>query len=168
MNVSIIVATDRNGAIGKAGKIPWGLQTDMAHFQKKTTGHHVVMGRKTWESLPKSPLPGRTNIVLTRNPEYPLPEGVIRASSFEEAYRYAEEAGETELFVIGGAEIYIVVLLLYRTTTTIYLTQVDTQIEGADAHFVFQDNGWVETARLTFPQSGKDQYPFAIITLEAT
>ena len=111
----MIAAMDQKNGIGKSNDLPWHLPSDFKHFVKETKGHAVIMGRKTWESLPEKfkPLPGRLNIVITRNKEYELPEGVPLASTLDEALQLAKAAENPSnekpmkgTFVIGGAMIY--------------------------------------------------------------
>ena len=133
---SIIVAVDLKNGIGKNGALPWHLPTDLKHFKEITTQAHskgkknlVIMGRKTWESLPEKfrPLPGRINPVLTRNPHYPLPKWVLRAHDFEEVLALINErhwAKQIEsVFVIGGAEVFKSALQS-GLTFKVYLTQI--------------------------------------------
>lgn len=127
--VSAIVAYASDRAIGFKGDIPWRLPEDMAHFKKVTMGHPVIMGRRTWESIPKRPLPGRLNMVVSRNPDY-SEEGAEVFGSIEEALA-AVVSGEIP-FIIGGAEIYKQSLPL---CSRVYVTLVDTVVPEADAHF---------------------------------
>ncbi len=127
--LSIIVARATNGTIGQGGKLPWHLPSDLARFKRITTGHPVVMGRATWESLPEAfqPLPERTNIVLTRQAGYQA-EGAIVVPSFADACIAAMGThGAEEVFIIGGGEIYREAMLLAQR---IYLTLVHAQISG--------------------------------------
>ncbi|MBN8760408.1 MAG: diacylglycerol kinase [Thiobacillus sp. 65-69] len=125
--VSVIAARARNGVIGIENRLPWRLPEDLAHFKTLTLGHPILMGRKTFESLGR-PLPGRINVVITRNPDY-RPAGVQVAASISEALALC--AGTDELFFIGGAELYAQVLPL---ADRLYLTEVDCAPEG-DAWF---------------------------------
>lgn len=127
--ICAIVAMGKGSAIGREGGIPWRLPEDMAHFKGSTMGHPVIMGRKTWESLPKRPLPGRRNMVVTRNPEY-ASEGAEVFHSVEEAIG-ACEASEVP-FIIGGAQIYDAAL---PCCSKIIVTEVDTVVPDADALF---------------------------------
>jgi dihydrofolate reductase len=129
MVVSLIVAVDNNWGIGIHGGLPWRLSSDLQRFKKLTMGHHLIMGRKTYESIGK-PLPGRTTIVVTRNSEY-HPNGCLVASSVKEALNIAEDRDEAEVFVIGGGEIFKEVI---DRADRIYLTRVITLLE-ADTHF---------------------------------
>lgn len=129
MVISIIAAVDNNGGIGIRGKLPWMLSSDLQRFKKLTMGHHLIMGRKTYESIGR-PLPGRTTIVLTRNPNF-HPDGSLVASSLDDALSVAENRGEQEVFVIGGGEIFQEVI---DRADRIYLTRVITVLE-ADTYF---------------------------------
>ena len=115
MRVSLIVATGPSGVIGQQGEIPWHLPADLAHFKRTTMGHPIIMGRKTFESIGR-PLPGRRNLVLSRNPEL-LGDGVEGYATPDEVLNACQ--GETEVFIIGGSEIYALFLsqaqLIYRT-----------------------------------------------------
>lgn len=130
MGVTLIAAVAENGCIGKDGKVPWALPEDMKRFKALTMGHIVIMGRKTWESIPEKfrPLPGRTNVVVTRQAEYALPGGVERAASLDEAL--TAHAAE-DVFVIGGGEIYA---LAMPKATRLEVTRVKQSVEG-DAFF---------------------------------
>ncbi|MGY9107832.1 MAG: dihydrofolate reductase [Alphaproteobacteria bacterium] len=128
--ISLIVAASQNGVIGKDGALPWRIREDMARFKRLTMGHPCIMGRKTWDSIPKKPLPGRTNIVVTRNDALTA-EGALVASSFEAALEFAMEENPTEIMIIGGAAIYAEAL---ARAGRIYFTEVAGHIEG-DAFF---------------------------------
>lgn len=142
MHISLIAAVASNGIIGGNGKLLWRLPRDMKRFKTITTGHHVVMGRKTWESLGR-PLPNRTNLVVTRNPDYEA-EGAQIVGSIDAALDVARAAYETDLFIIGGEEIYRQSL---RGADRIHLTQVHAKYEG-DARFPdFDMTGWIERDR---------------------
>lgn len=142
----LIAAVAKNGVIGKDNALPWHLPEDLKHFKALTTGHAVIMGRKTWESLPERfrPLPGRLNIVVTRNADYAAP-GATVVHSLEEAQKVS--AGGTasiSIFVIGGAELYVHALPLAQR---LELTEIDVEVEG-DANFpAFDRSEWREVAR---------------------
>lgn len=143
MSLTLIAALSRNRCIGKQGRLPWHIPEDLKHFRTLTSGKPVLMGRKTWESLPDQfrPLPNRTNIVLTRQADYALPENVERYSSLQDAI--AAHAGE-DLFVIGGGDIYAAAL---PHATRLELTHVDQDVAG-DAFFpTFDPADWQEIAR---------------------
>ncbi len=138
--VSLIVAMAKNRVIGIDNTLPWRLPADLKHFKTLTMGHHIVMGRKTYESIGK-PLPGRTSVVVTRNPEYAAP-GVIVASSLQAAISACGD--DDEIFVIGGAELYQQAIAL---ADRIYLTEIDADISG-DAYFPeFKLDEWLELSR---------------------
>ena len=143
MKVSLLAAVARGGVIGRDGTVPWHVPEDMARFRELTTGHTVVMGRRTWESLPDRyrPLPGRRNIVVTRNAAWSA-DGAERAGSLEAALALA--AGAEHVFVIGGAEIYAAALSL---ADELLLTEVDLDVEG-DTFFPEWDRAvFVEASR---------------------
>ena len=125
--ISVIAALAKNRVIGIENRLPWRLPEDLAHFKALTLGHPILMGRKTFESLGR-PLPGRTNVVITRNPGY-KPEGCRVAASIPDAIALCGEADE--LFFIGGAELYAQAIPL---ADRLYLTEVDVEAEG-DAWF---------------------------------
>ena len=139
--VVLVVAVADNGVIGVDGDLPWRLSPDLAHFKRTTLGHVVVMGRKTYESMGR-PLPGRTNVVVTRNPSWSA-DGVLVAGSFDEALA-AAATHDGDAMVIGGGEIYAQAL---DRADAIVLTEVHLAPEG-DARFPSLDPAqWRETAR---------------------
>jgi dihydrofolate reductase len=131
--VSVIAALARNGVIGIENRLPWRLPEDLAHFKALTLGHPILMGRKTFESLGR-PLPGRTNIVITRNPDY-CRDGCVAADSIPAALALCADADE--VFFIGGADLYAQAIPL---ADRLYLTEVDIEAEG-DAWFPDYDRG---------------------------
>lgn len=150
---------DRNHLIGNKNKLPWHLPADFAHFKAVTMGKPIVMGRKTFESIGK-PLPGRKNIVLSRNPEVKF-EGVDCVSDFSQAVSLV--AGVEELMVIGGSTIYEV---LMQDVERMYLTYVDAEFSG-DAWFPkFDKNQWIETEVVERPADDKNIYDCRFVTLE--
>lgn len=158
--ITLIAAVARNGVIGSANALPWHLPEDLKHFRQLTTGHAVVMGRKTWESLPAKfrPLPGRLNIVVTRNAGYVAP-GATVVTSLEAAHKVG--AGGTALFVIGGAELYAHALPLAQR---LELTEIDAEFAG-DAYFPAVDRSqWREVARET--GVGADGLRYAFVRYE--
>jgi len=140
---TIIAAIDQEKAIGKNGEIPWHIPEDLKHFKEKTTGHPVIMGRKTFESLPVDyrPLPERTNIVLTRSDMDK--EGVEIAKSFQKAYRIARDHGE-EAFIIGGASVYEQAL---PQADRMILTEVKKEVDGDTFFPEFDREEWNEESR---------------------
>lgn len=125
MLVSIIVAVSENNVIGKDGHLPWRLSQDLKRFKAITSGHCILLGRKNYEDIGR-PLPNRTNIVLSRNPDFNAP-GCIVVQSLSDGFRAAEKYGETELFVIGGANVYAAALPFAKR---LYLTRVLASVEG--------------------------------------
>lgn len=125
MRVSLVVAAARNGVIGLAGEIPWRLPDDQKFFRRLTTGHAIVLGRKTFDSIGKA-LPGRKNLVLSRRPHEPVP-GVDFFFDLDSAIDWAREDGQSECFIAGGEAIYREAL---GTADAIYLTRVDAEPEG--------------------------------------
>jgi dihydrofolate reductase len=136
--IVLVVAVAQNGVIGKEGKIPWHISEDLKRFKALTMGHRVVMGRKTWDSFPKKPLPGRVNVVVTRQKDWQEP-GAATASSLTQAIADASSA----IMVIGGAEIYQQAMPL---ASRIELTEVHRDFEG-DTRFCFERSAWRESAR---------------------
>lgn len=128
--LSIICAMGKNRAIGRNNKLPWNIPDDLKHFKKITSGHAVVMGRKTFESLP-CPLPGRTNIVITNDPSFKA-EGCVICYSIEEAFAKAKKIEKDEIFIIGGGAIYKQTI---NTANKLYLTIVDDEPADADTFF---------------------------------
>ena len=159
MIVSIIAAMDRNHLIGNNNQLPWHLPADFAHFKSVTMGKPVVMGRKTFESIGK-PLPGRTNIVLSRNPDTRF-EGVLCVSRFKDAVAAVPDA--EEIMIIGGSTIYE---MLLPQVNRMYLTYVDAGFEG-DAWFpAFKESDWQEKETVTRPADEKNLYDCRFVTLE--
>lgn len=157
--VVLIVALDRNGAIGRDGTLPWHLPADLKRFKALTLGKPVLMGRKTAESLGRA-LPGRRNLVLTRSGRVPF-EGMQPVGSVEDALRIAADDGADTLCVIGGGE---VAALCLPRTRRMYLTHVDAKVEGADAFFPpFDPTGWEITAREAHPADARHAYAFEFV-----
>ena len=129
MIVSAIAAMGKNRVIGKDNKLLWRLPLELKYFKETTMGHHMIMGRKTFESNP--PLPGRTSIIVTRNKNYKAPEGCLVAHSIDAAIKIAETRGENEVFITGGEEIYFQSMPMIQK---LYLTEVDFEEDG-DAYF---------------------------------
>ena len=155
--VSLIVAMARNRVIGINNTLPWYLPADLKHFKTLTMGHHIVMGRKTYESIGK-PLPGRTSVVVTRNVDYSMP-GVIVQHSLAAAITAC--GNDDEIFVIGGAEIFRQAMDI---ADRIYLTEIDADISG-DTHFTQCDlNLWREAARVSHAPDEKNIYPYHFVT----
>ena len=160
MKIVIHVAISRNGIIGRDGDLPWRLSTDMRRFKAATMGKPVVMGRKTWQSFPRRPLPGRANIVVTRNPDF-QDEGAIVAHSLDEAISLApntaHETGKVdEICVIGGGEIYAQAINL---ADELHVTHVLADVDG-DARFPAIDPAsWDAVISKEVPAGEKDSHP---------
>jgi dihydrofolate reductase len=153
--VSIIAAMDRKRGIGVDNKLPWRLSADLKRFRELTMGHHIIVGRKTFESIGR-PLAGRRIIVVTRDGNYKA-EGCDVAHSVEDATRLARERGESEVFICGGAEIY---LQSIDVAERMYLTFVDAEV-AADTFFPeFDEREWRERESFYQPTDEKNQYPF--------
>jgi dihydrofolate reductase len=164
--VSLIVALDRRGGIGLKRRLPWRLSADLQRFKSLTMGHHLIMGRKTYQSI-GSILPGRTTIILTRDLEYTTPdcpgENCFITHSIEQALALASERGDDEVFIIGGGEIFKQSLPL---TDRIYLTQVHADVD-ADTFFAkFDENQWEELESSFHPADEKNQYPTTFKVLQ--
>lgn len=155
MIISLIVAASNNNAIGKDNQLLWHLPKDMRFFKNTTWAMPVIMGRKTFESMGSKPLNGRMNIVITRQENYQA-TGVVLANSLSDAYAKAVEADYKEVYVIGGAEIYAQALPF---ANTIYLTRVDTIIEG-DSYFPVLDNSWKLASEESFGADQKHAFAF--------
>jgi dihydrofolate reductase len=154
VRISIIVAMAANRVIGRDGGLPWRLPRDLRRFKRLTMGHHLLVGRKTWESIGR-PLPGRTMLVVTRREGYEVPEGVAVFGSVDTAIEHAREAGEDELFVGGGAEIYATLL---DRTDRIYQTRIHETIDGDTFFPELEGSAWTEAARENFPADEKNSY----------
>nr|WKN39342.1 dihydrofolate reductase [Tunicatimonas sp. TK19036] len=161
MITSIMVARSDNNVIGKENDLVWHMPADLKYFKKTTMGHHAIMGRKTFESMDK-PLPGRTNIIITRNPDYQA-EGCMVVSSLEEAFQLSEEQNQEEVFVLGGGEIYRMAMDL---VDRIYLTEIHSTFEG-DTFFPEIDRTvWKEIKREEHEADKKNPHSYAFVVLE--
>ena len=157
--VSIIVAIAQNGTIGDKNSLLWHIKEDMRFFRTTTSGHAVVMGRKTFESLGSRPLPKRTNIVITRADR--AFEGALTAHSLEEAIRLAE--GDEEIFIIGGAQIYREAL---RIADRMYITRVMHDYEGDTSFPDIDLSEWELVSEEKHDRGEEYEYPFAFLTYE--
>ena len=157
--ITLLAAIGSNYALGKNNDLIWHLPADLKRFKLRTSGHHIIMGRKTYESIGK-PLPNRTSIIITRNPNY-FVDGCLIANSIEEAIALVEE--ENELFIIGGAEIYKQALSS-NLVTTLDLTIVH---ESFDADVFFPEINtkiWEEVSREDFKADAKNNYDYSFVT----
>jgi dihydrofolate reductase len=143
-HLSILVAMAKNRVIGKDNTLPWQLPPDLKRFKQLTMGHHIVMGRKTYESIGR-PLPGRTSIIITRQPDYQVP-GAIVVASIDQALKVSSEGQEIgqEIFVIGGAEIYQQALELCQR---IYITEIQQEFDGDTLFPELNQQEWREISR---------------------
>jgi dihydrofolate reductase len=156
--ISIIVAMAENRVIGKENSLPWHLPADLQHFKAMTIGKPIIMGRKTWESLPGK-LPQRPHIIITANPDYSA-EGCTVVNSLEQAI---EAAGDVpEVMVVGGAMLYAQALPM---ADNIYLTMVETQVDGDTLFPEYDQSQWRETAREYHPSDDKNLFAYSFITL---
>lgn len=160
------VARARNGVIGKDGKLPWRLKSDLALFKQVTMFKPVIMGRKTWDSLPFKPLPGRLNVVLSKDGSFE-PNGAVVCESFGEALEIAREQaaedGAEEVCVIGGAALYALAL---PRAHRIYVTEVDAEPEGDVVMPPFSEEAWTEVRREAHPAGEGDDHAFVFRVLE--
>lgn len=156
MKVSLVAAVARRGVIGREGAVPWQLPEDMRYFRDVTSGHAVVMGRRTWDSLPDRfrPLPGRRNLVVTRNPAWRA-NGAEPALSLDEALERLQ--GLPQVFVIGGAELYAEALPL---ADELLLTELDIDVDDGDAFFPSFGSDFEETSRERHVSAGGVPYAF--------
>lgn len=155
----LIAALARNRAIGRDNALLWHLPEDMKHFREATTGHPVIMGRRTWESLPERfrPLPGRRNLVVTRQAQWQA-AGAERAGSLEDAISHLH--GVPLAFVIGGAELYAAALPL---ADELLLTEIDQDFDG-DCHFPPLPPGFTEVSRASHRAAAPNDFGFAFVT----
>ena len=165
MKVSLIVAVSENGVIGKDNDLIWHLPKDMRFFKDTTLGHHVIMGRKNFESIPHKfrPLPNRTNIVITRQSDYKAEDSIV-VNSVEEALKVAKSNGENEAFIIGGGQIYKLALEA-NLIDRIYLTRIHHSFDG-DTFFPELSSDWEEINREDCFKDNNHKYDYSFIVLE--
>jgi len=165
MKVSLIVAVSENGIIGKDNNLIWHLPKDMKFFKETTMGHHVIMGRKNFESIPHKfrPLPNRTNIVITRQSNYKA-EGCLVVNSVEEALEIAKQNGDSDPFIIGGGQIYKIALE-QNLVDRIYLTRIYYSFDG-DTFFPELNSDWKEINREDCFKDEMNKYDYSFIVLE--
>jgi len=164
--LAIVVARAANGVIGRDGDLPWRLKSDLALFKANTLGKPIIMGRKTWDSLPRKPLPGRMNVVLTRDQSFE-PEGAVACETWSEAVQIAKEQaaddGVDEVCVIGGQALFELAL---PKAKRLYLTEVAAEVDG-DVHFpAFDESAWTEVRREEHPVGAGDDHAFVFRVLE--
>ncbi len=158
MVLSIIAAVAENNVIGKDNDLIWHMPADLKFFKETTSGHHIIMGRKTFQSFGK-PLKNRTHIIITRNKDYSYP-GVQIVHSLEDALQLAKEQVTDEAFILGGAEIYRQSIDLVGR---LYITEIKSEFEG-DAFFPEIDKSkWLEVSRIEHEPDEKNKYPYAFV-----
>jgi dihydrofolate reductase len=157
MRLSIIAAVAENGVIGRGGKLPWHLSDDLRRFKQLTMGHTIVMGRRTWESIGR-PLPGRRTIVVSRQVDYRVvAENVVLAASLDDALQFAQGAGDADVFIVGGAELYRDAL---PRADRLCLTRVHADVPG-DTYFPqFDLREWQLTASEHHEADANNDYAF--------
>ncbi|MCK5018335.1 MAG: dihydrofolate reductase [Candidatus Peribacteraceae bacterium] len=154
MTISLIVAASENNVIGRDGELPWDLPDDLQFFKDKTSGHPIIMGRKNYESIGRS-LPGRTNIIITRQADYEA-EGCTIVLSLDDALNISKEVEDDEIFIIGGGEIYRQSI---EIADRIYLTRVHAKIEG-DVYFPELGDEWEEVSSVKHEADERHEYAF--------
>jgi len=154
--VSLIVAMSTNRVIGRDGDLPWHLPADLRHFKKTTMGHHLVVGRATWDEVGK-PLPGRTMVVVTRNPDFSA-DGVLVAHSVEEAVALVRD--DDEPFIGGGAEIYRQALAA-GLVDRLYITRIHAQVEGDTFFPVIDFDRWLLADRVDHPADERNEFAYS-------
>ena len=165
IKLSVIVAVAENLVVGKNNALPWHLSEDLQYFKRTTLGKPIVMGRKTFESIGR-PLPGRTNIVISRNPDY-FAQGIKIVSSLEQAFQLAEDTAliddSQELMVIGGAAIYAAAI---PVADRLYVTEVHAEVEG-DAYLPNIDWGnWIESSRERHMAIAPNPYDYSFVVYD--
>ena len=156
MNIQLIWAQDTNAAIGKDGTLPWHYSEDLKNFKKLTTGHTIIMGRKTWDSLPIKPLPNRKNIVITRNTDFNEDKCKV-VNSLEDAIKASRDNDDEEIFIIGGGEIYKLGL---EFIDKLYITEIKANIDGDTFFPKWDKKKWKEVSRIKHPSDDKHIYEF--------
>ena len=164
--LSLVFARARNGVIGKDGALPWRLKSDLALFKATTLFKPVIMGRKTWDSLPKKPLPGRLNVVLSRDGSFEPEQALVCETigeALEIAREHAADDGAEEVCVIGGAAIFAEA---WPKAKRLYITEVQAEMEGDVVLPAFDESLWRETRREEHPAGPDDDYPFVFRVLD--
>lgn len=158
MILSSIVAATENGVIGKDGKMPWRLPAESAYFRQTTMGHPVITGRKNFDAMGR-PLPERLNIVITSQPDYKVPEGVVVVHSLDDALNLPPVKSADEVFIIGGQQIYEQAM---PRTDRLYLTTVHTKIDDGTAFFTYEPDDWQLVSSKYHPADTDNKYAFTI------
>lgn len=162
MRIAQIVAVAQNGVIGKDNDLIWRLSNDLKYFKNITTGHHIIMGRKNYESIGR-PLPNRTSIIITRNPNYKA-EGCIVVNSLEKAIEIAKTNGDDEAFIIGGGEIYNMSMNLVNR---IYYTEVHESFEGDTFYPELDKSTWNEISREKHSSDEKNAHDYSFVIYDS-
>ncbi len=162
MIISLIAAVAENNVIGKNNKLPWYLPEDLKYFKKITYGHHVIMGRGTYESLGK-PLSGRTNIIITRQKDYEVPQCII-AGDLKSAYIYAEKYGESEVFVLGGGNVFSQAL---STADKMYITRIFHSFQGDTFFPEFSLAEWKLVSEKRYDADERNKFPHSFQVYES-
>ncbi|MEX2593212.1 MAG: dihydrofolate reductase [Anditalea sp.] len=160
MKISIIVAKAKNNVIGKDNQLVWHLPGDLRHFKNTTSGHHVIMGRKTFESMGK-PLPKRTSIVITRNKSYTVPEGHYVVHDLASALEVGHSKGLDQIFILGGAEIFKMALPI---ADELIITEVKASPEGNTFFPPLDYSKWEKISEEKFSRDEKNKFNFSILT----
>ncbi|WP_298747616.1 dihydrofolate reductase [uncultured Brevundimonas sp.] len=164
--LALVVARARNGVIGRDGGLPWRLRSDLQRFKAVTLGKPCIMGRRTWESLPLKPLPGRLNLVLSKDESFTA-RGALVCTTLDEAVDIARETamddGVDEICVIGGTALFDMAL---PRAKRLYLTEVEAEPEGDAVFPAFDEAGWKEVSSEAFPAGEKDDHDFVFRVLE--
>lgn len=166
VKLCLIVARAQNGVIGRDNDLPWRLSDDLKHFKRTTKGCPVIMGRKTWQSLPRQPLPGRDNIVLSRDAQYAAAEARVFTSTLaaiETARSLARASGKSEIFVTGGSAVYAETLPM---ADRLYITEVETSVEGDACFPDFDESAFQEIDSQHIGADEKNEFAFTIRTLD--
>lgn len=168
--IALVVARARNGVIGNKGDLPWRLRSDLQRFKAITVGKPCLMGRKTWESLPLKPLPGRLNIVLTRDESYEsdgMSKGALVCATLDEAIEIgretAEDDGVEEICIIGGTALFEMAL---PRAQRLYITEVDAEPRGDVLFPAFDEAAWTEVTRTEFAAGPEDDHAFVFRVLQ--
>ena len=159
--ISLVWCMAQNGVIGIENRLPWHMPADLKRFKDLTSGHFIIMGRKTFESFPR-PLPNRRHIIVTRDPGFLAPQGCCEVAHSVDA-ALAKASGEEEVFVIGGASLYAQTL---PRADRLYVTLLHARIEGDASFPSFDWQAWKETAREDHAPDEKNPYPYSFLVLE--
>jgi dihydrofolate reductase len=162
MQIILIVAKAKNNVIGKDNQLIWKLSSDLKRFKTLTSGHYILMGRKTYESLGK-PLPNRTHLIISRNQDYQAPEGHYAFPSVEDAFIFCNKIGVEQLFIIGGGQIYKETINL---SDVLEITEIEARPDGDTIFPEINPEIWKEVDKESFPADEKNEYPYAFVRYE--